>query len=116
MTKLIFDTVYAVLFLLAIFIGLYASKHATKNKALLFIEDLAAAFVRQAETTDLDGKTKMDNVIASVEDALVNHGIKVDATIEAVIRAFAEKEVAKMNAGKKEEAKVEDKQQVQSSK
>lgn len=116
MTKLIFDTVYAVLFLLAIFVGFYASKHATKNKILLFVEDLAQAFVYQAETTDLDGKTKMDNVIASVEDALVNHGIKIDASLEAMIRAFAEKEVAKMNAGKKEEAKIEDKQQVQSSK
>ncbi|RMC36912.1 hypothetical protein F5ESL0236_07880 [Lactobacillus sp. ESL0236] len=115
MTKLIFDAVYAALFLSAILVGLYASKHATKNKALLFIEDLAAAFVRQAETTDLDGQAKMDNVISSVEDALVSHGIKVDATIEAVIRAFAEKEVAKMNANKKEDAKVEDKQEVQPS-
>lgn len=115
MTKLIFDSVYAGLFLLAIFTGLYASKHATKNKALLFIEDLAAAFVRQAETTDLDGQTKMDNVISGVEDALVSHGIKVDATLEAVIRAFAEKEVAKMNTEKKEDVKVEDKQQVQPS-
>lgn len=116
MTKIIFDTVYAVLFLLAILVGLYASKHATKNKILLFVEDLAQAFVHQAETTDLKGETKMDNVISGVEDALVSHGIKVDATLEAVIRAFAEKEVAKMNTEKKEEAKIEDKQQVQSSK
>ena len=116
MTKSIFDTVYAVLFLLAIFTGLYASKHATKNKILLFVEDLAQAFVHQAETTDLDGQTKMDNVISGVEDALVSHGVKVDASLEAMIRAFAEQEVAKMNANKKDGDKIEDKQQVQSGK
>lgn len=109
MVKIIFDTVYAVLFLLAVLVGFYATKHVTKNKALLFVEDLAKAFVHQAETTDLPGKTKMDNVISSVEDTLVNHGIKADASLEAVIRAFAEQEVAKMNTDKKEDAKVESK-------
>lgn len=116
MTKLIFDAVYAALFLLAILVGLYASRHATKSKILLFVEDLAQAFVHQAETTNLDGETKMDNVIASVEDALVSHGIKVDPSLEAMIRAFAEQEVAKMNANKKGSDKVEDKQALSTSK
>ncbi len=54
----------------------------------------------------------MDNVISDVEDTLVSHGVKVDASLEAMIRAFAEQEVAKMNTGKKDGAKVEDKQEI----
>ncbi|WEV37749.1 phage holin, LLH family [Lactobacillus sp. ESL0677] len=101
MIKIMFDTVYAVLFLLAVLVGFYATKHVAKNKAMLFIEDLATAFVHQAETTDLHGQDKMSNVLNSVEAVLEKNHIKVDPIIESAIKAFAEQEVAKMNEGKK---------------
>lgn len=99
-TKMIFDTVYAVLFLVAILVGIYATKHTSNNKIMLFIEDLATAFVHEAETTGGDGKAKMNAVISEVTRVLTAQGVKVDPTIEAAVRAYAEKEVAKMNPQK----------------
>jgi hypothetical protein len=42
----------------------------------------------------------MNAVIDEVSRVLTARGVKIDPTIEAAIRAFAEKEVAKMNADK----------------
>ncbi|WEV42938.1 phage holin, LLH family [Lactobacillus sp. ESL0684] len=103
-TKEIFDLIYAVLVMVAIiaYIGvkLYSQNHTIKNKWVAQIPDLAAAFVHEAETTDGEGTKKMDAVINEVSRVLAAHNIKVDPTIEAAIRAYAEQEVAKMNADK----------------
>ncbi|WEV40374.1 hypothetical protein [Lactobacillus sp. ESL0681] len=99
-TKEIFDIIYALLFVVAILVGVYATKHTSNNKLVSTVESLAAAFVRQYETTDASGSAKMKAVINSVSETLEKSGHKVDPTVIAMIEAFAEKEVAKMNADK----------------
>lgn len=98
------NLVYAVLVIIAIvaYVGVkvYGEHHTIKNKWIAEIPNLAAAFVHEAETTGGDGTKKMDIVITSVVNILTSHGVKIDPTIEAAIKAYAEKEVAKMNANK----------------
>ncbi|WEV39295.1 phage holin, LLH family [Lactobacillus sp. ESL0680] len=98
------DLGYAGLVVVAIvaYVGVkvYGEHHTIKNKWIAQIPDLAAAFVHEAETTGGDGTKKMDIVITSVVNILTSHGVQIDPTIEAAIKAYAEKEVAKMNANK----------------
>lgn len=106
-----FDLSYAILVVVAIVayagVKLYGLHHTIKNKWIAQIPDLATAFVHEAETTGGDGKAKMNAVIDEVSRVLTARGVKIDPTIEAAIRAFAEKEVAKMNANKSEETDKE---------
>ena len=81
-------------------IKLYILKHTIKSKWIANIPDLAAAFVHEAETTDNVGSKKMDLVIKSVCDILRKHGITITPEIESAIKAFAEKEVAKLSENK----------------
>lgn len=109
--KDMFDLGYYSLLVVAIVayvvIKLYSQKHTIKNKWIAQIPDLAAAFVHEAETTGGDGKAKMNAVIDEVSRVLIARGVKIDPTIEAAIRAFAEKEVAKMNANRSEKTDKE---------
>lgn len=102
--KEIFDMIYALLIVIAIIaysvVKLYSLKHEIKNKWIAQIPDLAAGFVHEAETTGGNGTAKMDIVVTSVCNILRNYGVKVTPDIESAIKAFAEKEVAKMNATK----------------
>lgn len=102
--KEIFDMVYALLIVVAIIaysvVRLYSLKHEIKNKWIAQIPDLAAGFVHEAETTGGNGTAKMDIVVTSVCNILRNSGVKITPDIESAIKAFAEKEVAKMNATK----------------
>lgn len=99
-----FDLSYAILVVVAIVayagVKLYGLHHTIKNKWLVQIPDLAAAFVHEAETTDGDGTKKMDIVITSVCNILRQNKVAITPDIESAIKAFAEKEVAKMNANK----------------
>lgn len=81
-------------------IKLYSLKHTIKNKWIADIPELAAAFVHEAETTGDSGEKKMDLVIKSVCDILRQHGITITPEIESAIKAFAEKEVAKLSENK----------------
>lgn len=102
--KEIFDMIYALLIVVAIIaysvVKLYGLKHQIKNKWIAQIPDLAAGFVHEAETTGGNGTAKMDIVVTSVCNILRNSGVKITPDIESAIKAFAEKEVAKMNATK----------------
>lgn len=102
--KEIFDIVYALLVAVAIIaycaVKIYGIKHEIKNKWIAEIPDLAAGFVHEAETTGDSGEKKMDLVIKSVCAILRQHGIAITPEIESLIKAFAEKEVAKMKEGK----------------
>ena len=102
--KEIFDMIYALLIVVAIIaysvVKLYGLKHEIKNKWIAQIPDLAAGFVHEAETTGGNGTAKMDIVVTSVCNILRNYGIKITPDIESAIKAFAEKEVAKMNTTK----------------
>lgn len=102
--KEIFDMIYALLIVVAIIaysvVRLYSLKHQIKNKWIAQIPDLAAGFVHEAETTGGNGTAKMDIVVTSVCNILRNSGVKITPDIESAIKAFAEKEVAKMNAAK----------------
>ncbi|WEV36201.1 phage holin, LLH family [Lactobacillus sp. ESL0677] len=88
-------------------VKVYGEHHTIKNKWIAQIPDLAAAFVHEAETTQGEGKAKMNAVISEVTRVLAARGVKIDPTIEAAIRAFAEKEVAKMNADKPDKTDAE---------
>ncbi|MDF7672183.1 phage holin, LLH family [Lactobacillus sp. ESL0701] len=105
------DLSYAGLVVVAIvaYVGVkvYGEHHTIKNKWVAEIPNLAAAFVHEAETTGGDGKSKMNAVINEVTRVLSARGVKIDPTIEAAIRAFAEKEVAKMNADKPDKTDAE---------
>lgn len=81
-------------------VKIYSQHHTIKNKWILQIPDLAAAFVHEAETTGGDGTKKMDIVITSVCNILRQNKVVITPEIESAIKAFAEKEVAKMNANK----------------
>jgi hypothetical protein len=109
--KDMFDLGYYGLIVVAIIayvaVKIYSQHHTIKNKWITQIPDLAAAFVHEVETTGGDGKAKMNAVIDEVSRVLTARGVKIDPTIEAAIRAFAEKEVAKMNANKSEETDKE---------
>lgn len=100
--KEIYDMVYAILIVIAIIsytvVKLYSLKHEIKNKWIDDIPDLAAGFVHEAETTGGNGSKKMEIVITSVCNILRQHKINITPEIESLIKAFAEKEVAKMNA------------------
>lgn len=100
--KEIYDMVYAILIVIAIIlytvVKLYSLKHEIKNKWIADIPDLAAAFVHEAETTGGNGSKKMEIVITSICNILRQHKINITPEIESLIKAFAEKEVAKMNA------------------
>ena len=102
--KEIFDMIYALLIVVAIIaysvVKLYGLKHEIKNKWIAQIPDLAAGFVHEAETTGGNGTAKMDIVVTSVCNILRNSGVKITPDVESAIKAFAEKEVAKMNATK----------------
>ena len=102
--KEIFDMIYALLIVVAIIaysvVKLYSLKHEIKNKWIAQIPDLAAGFVHEAETTGGNGTAKMDIVVTSVCNILRNSGVKITPDVESAIKAFAEKEVAKMNAAK----------------
>ena len=102
--KEIFDMIYALLIVVAIIaysvVRLYSLKHEIKNKWIAQIPDLAAGFVHEAETTGGNGTAKMDIVVTSVCNILRNSGVKITPDIESAIKAFAEKEVAKMNTTK----------------
>ena len=102
--KEIFDMIYALLIVVAIIaysvVKLYSLKHEIKNKWVAQIPNLAAGFVHEAETTGGNGTAKMDIVVTSVCNILRNSGVKITPDIESAIKAFAEKEVAKMNAAK----------------
>lgn len=102
--KEIFDMVHALLIVVAIIaysvVKLYSLKHEIKNKWIAQIPDLAAGFDHEAETTGSNGTVKMDIVVTSVCNILRHYGVKVTPDIESAIKAFAEKEVAKMNAAK----------------
>ena len=79
----------------------YSLKHTVKNKWLAQIPDLAAAFVHQAETTNNDGRAKMDNVVTNVCNILRKNNINITSQLETAIKAYAEKEIATtMNADK----------------
>lgn len=99
-----FDLSYAILVVVAIVayagVKLYGLHHTIKNKWITQIPDLAAAFVHEAETTGGDGTKKMDIVITSVCNILRQNKVAITPDIESAIKAFAEKEVAKMNANK----------------
>ena len=114
--KEIFDIVYALLVAVAIIaysvVRLYSLKHEIKNKWIAQIPDLAAGFVHEAETTGGNGTAKMDIVVTSVCNILRNYGIKITPDIESAIKAFAEKEVAKMNAAKPADDHVDEAQSV----
>ena len=114
--KEIFDMVYALLIVIAIIaysvVRLYSLKHEIKNKWIAQIPDLAAGFVHEAETTGGNGTAKMDIVVTSVCNILRNSGVKITSNIESAIKAFAEKEVAKMNAAKPAADHVDETQSV----
>ena len=114
--KEIFDMIYALLIVVAIIaysvVRLYSLKHEIKNKWIAQIPDLAAGFVHEAETTGGNGTAKMDIVVTSVCNILRNSGIKITPDIESAIKAFAEKEVAKMNAAKPADDHVDEAQSV----
>lgn len=111
MSKDWFDLSYAILVVVAIVayasVKLYGLHHTIKNKWIAQIPDLAAAFVHEAEKNGGDGKAKMNAVIDEVSRVLTARGVKIDPTIEDAIRAFAEKEVAKMNVNKSEKTDKE---------
>ena len=73
---------------------LYSLNHTFKNKWLAQIPDLAAAFVHQAETTNNNGRAKMDNVVTNVCNILRKNHINITSDIENAIKAYAEKELA----------------------
>lgn len=102
--KEIYDMVYAILIVIAIIlytvVKLYSLKHEIKNKWIADIPDLAAGFVHEAETTGGNGSKKMEIVITSVCNILRQNKINITPEIESLIKAFAEKEVAKINADK----------------
>ncbi|RMC46502.1 phage holin, LLH family [Lactobacillus sp. ESL0230] len=104
--KDMFDLGYYSLFIVAIVayvaVKIYSQKHTIKNKWIAQIPNLAAAFVHEAETTGGEGTKKMDIVITSVCDILRQNKVVITPEVEAMIRAFAEKEVAKINASKPE--------------
>ena len=79
-------------------IKLYSLKHTIKNQWVTQIPDLAAAFVHEAETTGGNGTAKMDIVVTSVCNILRKRGVNITPDIESAIKAFAEKEVAKINS------------------
>lgn len=79
-------------------IKLYSLKHTIKNQWVAQIPDLAAAFVHEAETTGGNGTAKMDIVVTSVCNILRKRGVNITPDIESAIKAFAEKEVAKINS------------------
>lgn len=79
-------------------IKLYSLKHTIKNQWIAKIPDLAAAFVHEAETTGGNGTAKMDIVVTSVCNILRERGVNITPDIESAIKAFAEKEVAKINS------------------
>lgn len=114
--KEIFDMIYALLIVVAIIaysvVRLYSLKHEIKNKWIAQIPDLAAGFVHEAETTGGNGTAKMDIVVTSVCNILRNSGVKITPDIESAIKAFAEKEVAKMNAAKPADDHVDEAQSV----
>lgn len=114
--KEIFDMVYALLIVVAIIaysvVKLYSLKHEIKNKWIAQIPDLAAGFVHEAETTGGNGTAKMDVVVTSVCNILRHYGVKVTPDIESAIKAFAEKEVAKMNATKPTDVHADEAQSV----
>ena len=114
--KEIFDMIYALLIVVAIIaysvVRLYSLKHEIKNKWIAQIPDLAAGFVHEAETTGGNGPAKMDIVVTSVCNILRNSGVKITPDIESAIKAFAEKEVAKMNAAKPADDHVDEAQSV----
>ena len=114
--KEIFDMVYALLIVVAIIaysvVRLYSLKHEIKNKWIAQIPDLAAGFVHEAETTGGNGTAKMDIVVTSVCNILRNSGVKITPDVESAIKAFAEKEVAKMNAAKPADDHVDEAQSV----
>lgn len=105
--KDMFDLGYYSLLIVAIVayvaVKIYSQHHTIKNKWVAQIPDLAAAFVHEAETTGGDGTKKMDIVITSVCDILRQNKVAITPEVEAMIRAFAEKEVAKINSSKPEE-------------
>lgn len=109
--KDMFDLGYYSLLIVAIVayvaVKIYSQHHTIKNKWIAQIPDLAAAFVHEAETTGGDGTKKMDIVITSVCDILRQNKVAITPEVEAMIRAFAEKEVAKINASKPKEAAKE---------
>lgn len=79
----------------------YSLKHTIKNKWIAQIPELAAAFVHKAETTNNDGREKMDNVLTSVSNFLRERGVNITPELESAIEAFAEKELAEtINANK----------------
>lgn len=108
--------IYALLILIAIIaysvVKLYSLKHEIKNKWIAQIPNLAAGFVHEAETTGGNGTAKMDIVVTSVCNILRNSGVKITPDIESAIKAFAEKEVAKMNATKPVNDPVDEAQSV----
>ena len=114
--KEIFDMIYALLIVVAIIaysvVRLYSLKHEIKNKWIAQIPDLAAGFVHEAETTGGNGTAKMDIVVTSVCNILRNSGVKITPDVESAIKAFAEKEVAKMNAAKPADDHVDEAQSV----
>lgn len=79
-------------------IKLYSLKHTIKNQWVAQIPDLATAFVHEAETTGGNGTAKMDIVVTSVCNILRKRGVNITPDIESAIKAFAEKEVAKINS------------------
>ena len=113
--KEIFDMIYALLIVVAIIaysvVKLYGLKHEIKNKWIAQIPDLAAGFVHEAETTGGNGTAKMDIVVTSVCNILRNSGVIITPDVEqSAIKAFAEKEVAKMNATKPADNHVDEAQ------
>lgn len=79
----------------------YSLKHTIKNKWIAQIPELAAAFVHKAETTNNDGRAKMDNVLTGVCNFLRQRGVNITPELELAIEAFAEKELAQtINANK----------------
>lgn len=114
--KEIVDMIYVLLIDIAIIaysvVRLYSLKHEIKNKWIAQIPNLAAGFVHEAETTGGNGTAKMDIVVTSVCNILRNSGVKITPDIESAIKAFAEKEVAIMNATKPVNDQVDEAQSV----